>query len=76
MKEKSQLPNNGNRLLWTYLGFGFQALVSLGLGVYAGIWIDKWIKPGFPLMVWVLPLAIIISLIVKVIKDTNQKSKK
>jgi Na+/glutamate symporter len=76
MKERSRLPNNSNRLLWLYLGFAFQALVSLGIGVYAGIWIDKWIKPGFPLMVWVLPLAIIISLIVKVIKDTNRGSKK
>jgi Na+/glutamate symporter len=73
MKERSRLPNNSNRLLWSYLGFAFQALISLGLAVYAGIWIDRWIKPGFPLMVWVLPLAIIISLIVKVIKDTNKK---
>ncbi|RXK80576.1 hypothetical protein [Filimonas effusa] len=76
MKEKSPLPNNsGNRLLWLYLGFAFQALISLGLAVYAGIWLDKHIKPGFPLLVWVLPLAIIISLIVKAIKDTNRRGK-
>lgn len=73
MKEKSPLPNKDNRLLWVYLGFAFQALVSLGIGVYAGLWLDKKIRPGFPLLVWVLPLMIIISLIIKAVKDTGKK---
>lgn len=72
---KSRSPQN-NRLLWLYAGFAFQLLAALGLGVYAGIKLDEWLKVGVPLMTWILPLLIVIALIIKVIKDTGNKSKK
>lgn len=71
MKEK--LPQNNSRLLLQYAGFAFQVIIALALALYAGIWLDKQLKAGFPLLVWVLPLAVIVALIVKVIKDTNKK---
>ncbi|RFM28766.1 AtpZ/AtpI family protein [Deminuibacter soli] len=71
MKEKQ--PQNNNRLLLQYAGFAFQIMVGLALGVYAGHQFDKWLKTGFPLLVWILPLMVIIALIVKAVKDTNKK---
>lgn len=73
--QKSQSPQN-NRLLWLYAGFAFQLLAALGLGVYAGIKLDEWLKVSVPLITWILPLLIIIALIIKVIKDTSNKNQK
>ena len=71
MKEKEPAKDN---LLLQYLGFAMQLIVALGIAVYAGLWADKWIKAGFPLFVWVLPLLIIVVLMYKVIKDTSKKN--
>ena len=60
-------------LLISYAGFAFQMLAAIGLATYAGSWIDKWIKTGFPLFVWLLPLIVIIGMIVKAVKDTSKK---
>ena len=62
-----------NNLLWKYAGLATQFMVAIGLSVYAGLWIDKWLKIKMPLAVWVLPLLVIIAVIVKIIKDTAQK---
>ena len=35
--------------------------------------IDKWIKTGMPLAVWVLPLLFITGIIFKIAKDTSKK---
>ncbi len=73
-KMTEKLPQNNNRrLLLQYAGFAFQLMVALALAVYAGIWLDKQLKPGFPLLVWVLPLVVIVALIVKAVKDTNKR---
>ncbi len=71
MKEKQSQRND--RLLLTYAGMAFQILISLLLSVYAGSWLDKWLKLGWPLLVWVLPLMVVVALMVKVIKDTSSK---
>jgi len=57
-----------------YAGLGSQILVSLGLGVFAGYKIDKWLKISFPLLVWLLPLVILCMMIVKLIKETSKKN--
>ena len=64
-------PNNN--LLWKYAGLATQFLVAIGIAVYAGLRIDKWLKIKNPLTVWVLPLLVITAVIVKIIKDTAQK---
>lgn len=62
-----------NRELWRYAGLATQLFVSLGLAVFVGLKLDKWLHLRFPVLVWVLPLAIIVSLIYKLIKETNRK---
>ncbi|MEO8721378.1 MAG: AtpZ/AtpI family protein [Ginsengibacter sp.] len=62
-----------NRELWRYAGMGTQFLVSIGLGIFIGIKLDKWLNFSFPLLVWLLPLFILTGLILKIIKDTSKK---
>jgi hypothetical protein len=64
-------PNNN--LLWKYAGLATQFLVGIGLAVFAGMKIDKWLKINTPLAVWVLPLLLITAVIIKIVKDTAQK---
>jgi Na+/glutamate symporter len=68
----NEKPSNNN-LLYQYMGFAFQFMAGIGLAVYAGFWLDKWIKPGIPVFIWLLPLAVIIATIVKAVKDTSGK---
>ncbi len=63
---------SNKQLLVQYAGFAFQLLVSLAIAVVLGLWVDdKWL--GFPLLVWLFPLLIIILTIVKAIKDTKKQ---
>ncbi len=64
---------SSQRLLFEYAGLGFQLLVGIGLAVYAGKWLDEWIKTSVPIFLWLLPLAVIIGMIFKAIKDTSKK---
>jgi Na+/glutamate symporter len=69
--EKKQKSNK--QFLLEYAGLSFQLLSMIGLALYAGYYLDKWIKIGFPLFVWLLPLIAIVGMIIKVIKDTSKK---
>lgn len=68
-----QIPKKGRAQLWQYAGIGGQIFVSLGIGVFAGLKADEWLKFKFPLFVWVLPLLILIAMIAKLIKSTSNK---
>ena len=59
--------------LLRYAGLGLQFLVAIGLSVWGGLQLDKWLKLKTPLAVWILPLLIIFVVIFKIIKDTSQK---
>ncbi len=50
-----------------------QFLVAIGIAVFGGMQLDKWMKLKTPLAVWVLPLLVITAVIVKIIKDTARK---
>ena len=65
--------HNNNRDLLKYAGLTTQIFVGLGLAVFFGFKLDKWLHISFPVLVWVLPLLVIVSLIYKVIKETNRK---
>jgi hypothetical protein len=65
--------NDNKNILWKYAGMATQFLVAIAIAVYGGMQLDKWIKPGMPLAVWLLPLLIITGIIVKVIRDTSTK---
>jgi len=62
-----------NNLLWKYAGLATQFLIAIGLSVYGGLQIDKWLKIKIPLAVWVLPLLVIIAVIYRIVKDTAPK---
>ncbi len=64
---------NDNRDLLKYAGLATQIFLSLGLAVFIGIKLDQWLKLSFPVAVWVLPLLILVALMYKLIKETNNK---
>ncbi len=63
----------GKQLLLQYSALAFQLLASVGIGLYLGFLLDRWIKLKIPLFVWLLPLLVIIVMIIKAIKDTSKK---
>ena len=73
MYQPPQKQNRSNADLMKYAGLGMQLLVSLGLAVFAGYKIDRWLKIPLPLLVWLLPLIVLIGMIYKLIKETSGK---
>jgi ABC-type polysaccharide/polyol phosphate export permease len=65
--------NESNRLLWQYAGLATQLLISLGLAMLVGGWIDKKIDWHMSLLVWLLPLLVLMATLFKLIKDTSNK---
>ena len=65
--------NKSNSQLWQYAGLASQFLVSMGIGVFIGLKLDKWIKTTFPVFVWILPLLIMAGIIAKLLKDTSKR---
>ena len=65
--------HNNNRDLLKYAGLTTQIFVGLGLAIFIGIKLDKWLHISFPVLVWVLPLLVIVSLIYKLIKETSRR---
>ena len=57
-----------------YAGLGMQLFVSLGLAVFAGYKVDKWIGMKFPVFVWVLPLVVLFLIIYRLIKETSKRN--
>jgi hypothetical protein len=68
-----QKQNNASGDLMRYAGLGAQILVSIGLAVFGGLKIDKWIGMPFPLLVWLFPLLVVSFMIIKLIKETSKK---
>jgi ABC-type polysaccharide/polyol phosphate export permease len=65
--------NESNRLLWQYAGLATQLLVSLGLAMFIGGWIDKKMGWHWSLLVWLLPLMVLMATLFKLIRDTSNK---
>ena len=59
--------------LLRYAGLATQFLIGIGLMVFGGLKADEYFKFGMPLLVWILPLLLIISVIIKIIKETSSK---
>lgn len=62
-----------NKLLLKYAGLTMQFLIGIALGFFLGLKMDEWLQFSFPLLVWLLPLLVIITIIVKIIIDTSKK---
>lgn len=67
-----QKENKNNSRLMQYAGMATQFLVSIGIGVFAGLKLDKWINLKFPLLVWILPLLIIIFTTYTLVKQSSK----
>ena len=65
--------SDNKNILWKYAGMATQFLVAIAIAVYAGMQLDKWIKTGMSLAVWLLPLFIITGILIKTVKDTSTK---
>jgi hypothetical protein len=63
----------GNKQLARYAGLAMQFLVSIGLGVFIGLKVDKWLRLSVPLLVWLLPLLIIAGIFFNIWKETSKK---
>jgi hypothetical protein len=47
--------------------------VSLGIAAFAGYKADQWWIQKFPLLVWLLPLAVLCIMIFKLVKETSKR---
>ncbi|MBI3138775.1 MAG: AtpZ/AtpI family protein [Sphingobacteriales bacterium] len=75
MNNRIPLPrNNNNRDLLRYAGMGTQLLAAIGIAVFAGIKLDKWLHT-FPLLACVLPLLVLSALFYKVFRETSRTRK-
>lgn len=69
---KNQKPKSNQNLL-KYAGLATQFFIGIGLGIFAGMKLDKWLAFSNPIFVWVLPLIIIVFSIYKIVQDTAPK---
>ena len=74
MFNQQQKPNNSKTDLMRYAGLGMQLLVSLGLAVFVGYRVDRWVGMNFPVLVWALPLVVLFLIIYKLIKETSKRN--
>jgi chromate transport protein ChrA len=72
---KQQKPNKGTSDLLRYAGWGTQLFVLLALAVFGGGKLDQWAGFTVPLLVWVLPFAVLVIMIYQLIRDTSKKQK-
>lgn len=72
VNQRNNQKSSSNDLM-RYAGMGAQIFVSLGLAVFAGYKGDRWLHLPFPLLVWLLPFAVLCGLIYKLIKDTSKR---
>ncbi|MEY3060112.1 MAG: hypothetical protein RL000_1464 [Bacteroidota bacterium] len=70
-------PKSGgsNTSLMRYMGLATQFFVTIGIGLWIGSKLDQYFSFGSPLLIWVLPLLIVVSSLIKIILDTNKKKK-
>lgn len=73
MNNKQQRPSNNSDIL-RYASLGTQILVAIGLVVFAGIKIDKWLHT-FPLLACVLPLLVLSAIFYKIFRETSRPKK-
>lgn len=74
---QQQKPGKNTTDLLRFAGWGTQLFVALALAVYGGGKLDKWAGFSTPLLVWILPFAVLVVMIYQLIKETsNRKSNK
>jgi F0F1-type ATP synthase assembly protein I len=61
--------------LMRYMGLATQFFISIGVGLWIGSKVDDYFSIKTPVFIWVLPLLIVVSSLIKIIIDTNRKNK-
>ena len=64
------MPNNE---LIKYGGLATQIIVTLGVAIFIGIKLDKYLNIKFPIATITLPLLVLVSLFWKIYKDATKK---
>ena len=72
--QKQQKSGSSSDLM-RYAGLGAQIFVSLGIAVYIGLKLDKWLHLKFPLLVCLLPFIVLVVMIYNLVKQTSKKKK-
>ena len=67
------MQQRNNNDLVRYAGMGAQIFASLGIAVFIGYKIDKWLALSFPILVWLLPVLVLSVFIYKLIKETSKR---
>jgi hypothetical protein len=67
------MQQRNNNDLVRYAGMGAQIFASLGIAVFVGYKIDKWLAISFPILVWLLPVLVLSVFIYKLIKETSKR---
>ena len=71
------MKSNTNQIQWgKFAGLASQWAVALTLLIFLGKYIDQKMERVEPLFLWVLPSLFIVFSIFKIVRDTQQKSKK
>jgi len=71
--ESKQRSNKNNSDLLRYASMGTQIFVALGLAVFVGLKVDKWLKISAPLLVLILPVIVLVGIIYKIVKETSKQ---
>lgn len=71
--ESKQRSNNNYSDLLRYASMGTQIFVALGLAVFVGVKVDKWLKISAPLLVLILPVIVLVGIIYKIVKETSKQ---
>lgn len=66
-------PNDRRRELLRYAGLSSEVVASVGVSVYLGIKLDKWLKLSFPIFSCALPLLVIVVLLINLIRSGTGK---
>ena len=68
---KQSTTNRSNKELLRYAGLGSQLLVAIGLALFAGLKLDKWLHTS-PLFTVALPLLILFGIFYKLVRETGK----
>lgn len=65
-------PGSNKEFFIKYASLGSQLLAALGIGVFGGLQLDKWLHIS-PLFACVLPLLILTGIFYKLFRETSRK---
>ncbi len=69
------MPQQNQNSFLQYASVATQLLVAFAFAAFGGKWLDLKIFSRKPIFIWILPLFVGIGLIIKVIKDTDNKTR-